>query len=620
MFVLRRRALPLALPSLDRREAAAAALLLFALLSNWLLALKPEVSADGLAMHLVIPARVALDHQWTFDVSRFTWAVMPMGGDWAYTAAYLMAGEAAARLLNFGLLAWIAFLLVRLLSRWTSLAWALLLTAVFASSPLVAMVTGSMFVENFWCALVIAALSAVFERRFYAAALLLGAAVASKLGALAFAVAILVLLAVEALRLPGFPWFRTLAASLAIFAALASIPYATAWIVTGNPVFPFLNTTFKSPLYDTTTVFQDNRYKAPLSLSLFYDTVFHTRRYLESFNGGFAFHWLALVVVPLAALRRWTYPAAAAMLITLFCFFAVFSGQSYVRYVYPLLALALIPAAYIRGAAFALSLIALYALNLAFLPAPGGYHRDFTATPLPDERRVIDYMNSRPGAPGVAFLEGNAIGALRGSAVTNSWHSDRFWRALRNVRSADETFALLRKHRAEYVVAFNPESPATPSHTFASELLLRYTDPEFVAGRYYVGKLRSEPQTSLQRFTALPGAHEDSSGTVAYRGAWSRDTQFKEATGGTVTYSERPGDEFLIRFTGVRFTWFFTRASNRGRAQVFIDDQPRGEVNQFAADVQWQSSAVFDGLPPGPHTVRVRILEGFIDLDRFVVE
>ncbi|HBY61168.1 MAG TPA: hypothetical protein DEH78_15205, partial [Solibacterales bacterium] len=263
VFLLRRRMRLPSWPNLSRMEAAAAALLIFALLSNWLMALKPEISADGLAMHLVIPARVALDHRWSFDVARFTWAVMPMGGDWAYTAAYLMGGEAAARILNFGLLAWMAFSILRLLARWATLTRALLLTAVFVSSPLVTMATGSMFVENFWGALVVGALSAVFDRRFLIAALLLGAAVASKLGALPFAAAILVLLAVETLREPGFPWVRTVAASFAIFFVLAAIPYGTAWAVTGNPVFPFLNTTFQSPLYDTSVPFQDNRYRTP---------------------------------------------------------------------------------------------------------------------------------------------------------------------------------------------------------------------------------------------------------------------------------------------------------------------------------------------------------------------
>ncbi|HBY61169.1 MAG TPA: hypothetical protein DEH78_15210, partial [Solibacterales bacterium] len=358
------------------------------------------------------------------------------------------------------------------------------------------------------------------------------------------------------------------------------------------------------------------------SLTVFYDLTFHTGRFLESFDGGFAFQFLPLLAIPFVAFgRRWPFPAAAAMTVTLVCFFAVFAGQSYARYIYPLLAIALIPAAFVRSRIFAAALAVLFAVNLRFLPAAGGYHRDFTATPLPDERKVIDYLNAKPGAPRVAFLEGNAIGELRGLAVTNSWHSDSFWRALRRSTSPADDFDLVRHHGAEYVVAFNPESPAAkPARTFTRQFLLLYTDPEFVAGRYYVGKLRASRNSSPHLLTALPGAHEDSATAVDYRGAWARDTQFKEATDGTVTYSDRPGDEFSIRFTGTQFTWFFTKAPNRGSASVFIDDQPRGEVSQFADQVQWQAATVFAGLSPGPHILRVRIVKGFIDLDRFVVE
>jgi len=36
-----------------------------------------EASADGLAMHLAIPANIAANHAMTFEPSRFLWSVMP---------------------------------------------------------------------------------------------------------------------------------------------------------------------------------------------------------------------------------------------------------------------------------------------------------------------------------------------------------------------------------------------------------------------------------------------------------------------------------------------------------------------------------------------------------------
>src|SRR5581483_928210 len=58
-------------------ERSAFAAVVFVLLAHWFVALKPETSADALAMHLAIPANIAANHQMTFEPSRFVWAVMP---------------------------------------------------------------------------------------------------------------------------------------------------------------------------------------------------------------------------------------------------------------------------------------------------------------------------------------------------------------------------------------------------------------------------------------------------------------------------------------------------------------------------------------------------------------
>src|SRR5262249_51423485 len=82
--------------------------LAFALLMQWLVVLKPEQSADGLAMHLAIPANIAVNHAFTLQPSQVVWSVMPMGADFLYSIAYLLGGEFAARLLNFWMLMMVA--------------------------------------------------------------------------------------------------------------------------------------------------------------------------------------------------------------------------------------------------------------------------------------------------------------------------------------------------------------------------------------------------------------------------------------------------------------------------------------------------------------------------------
>ena len=70
-----------------------ARLLVFLLLAQWLVALKPEISADGLAMHLAAPMNIAANHYLTSSRGGCLWAVMPMGRDWAYAIVYLWAAN-----------------------------------------------------------------------------------------------------------------------------------------------------------------------------------------------------------------------------------------------------------------------------------------------------------------------------------------------------------------------------------------------------------------------------------------------------------------------------------------------------------------------------------------------
>ena len=119
------------------------------------------------------------------------------------------------------------------------------------------LVTGDLFVENVLAALVIATLTAIWrfgdtgERRyFYMAMALGGTAMTVKFGALAFIAMALPFAFVEARRhrksLGPRP-AATCALGAVLLLAMAAPPYATAYVKTGNPLFPFLNKKFHSP-------------------------------------------------------------------------------------------------------------------------------------------------------------------------------------------------------------------------------------------------------------------------------------------------------------------------------------------------------------------------------------
>ena len=205
------------------------------MMAHWLIALKPEAGADGLAMHLAIPFDIAANHRLTFDPARFVWAVMPMGADWCYAIVYLLGGEYAAHLLLWSVLLILAALLYGILRRLVSPAVALLLVALFATTPLVQLVTGSLFVENLLAAIILGMVAGLCrfsetgERKFlYLAMALGGTALAIKIAALAFFLPALIFAIVEIVRhrkAPGpRPWVVCAAASaLALATAVPTV-------------------------------------------------------------------------------------------------------------------------------------------------------------------------------------------------------------------------------------------------------------------------------------------------------------------------------------------------------------------------------------------------------------
>ena len=343
-------------------ERAAFALLVFFLLTHWFAATMPEHSADGLAMHLAIPMNIAANHRMTYEPSLFVWSVMPMAADFTYAINVVLGGEYAAHLIDFSMLLLMEGLLYCAMRRWVSRATAFLLMALFATTPMVQLVTGSLFVENFLAAMVLGMMAALWrfgdggEKRYlYLAAALGGTALAAKFGALAF-VAIGLPFAIREIarnwkslgRRPALVCF--LAGVVLLSTALPT--YGIAYVKTGNPLFPFLDNKIPSPLLPANTTFVDDRFKQPLNwttLTLFNLTFQSTKTY-EGQNGSFGFQYLLLVplaVVGILFLRRRSAGSAAG--VALGAATAILLSQPNARYLYPCLPLLTVAFAAVLG-------------------------------------------------------------------------------------------------------------------------------------------------------------------------------------------------------------------------------------------------------------------------------
>src|SRR5205085_10262111 len=144
---------------------------------------------------------------------------------------------------------------------------ALLISAIYAATPVVQLTTGALFTDNLWTAFLLCAAIAILEWSRHPepgypalAGLFLGAALATKLVALGFVLACLVWIFTMCFSAAAPVRRQRLSGALravVLLAIIAAPPYLTAYIKTGNPVFPFLNGIFRSPYFDATKSYEN---------------------------------------------------------------------------------------------------------------------------------------------------------------------------------------------------------------------------------------------------------------------------------------------------------------------------------------------------------------------------
>jgi len=649
-------------------ERAAFALLVFLLAAHWLVGLKPETSADGLAMHLAAPMNIAANHALTYQPARVLWSVMPMGADWAYSIVYLLGGEYAARMLNFAMLLMGLALVYAAVRRWVSPAVGFLLAASFAATPVVQLVTGSLFVENFLAAIVLGFMTAIWlfgetgEKRFLLlAAFLGGTAVATKYGALVFVVLAIPFAIAEIGRhwksLGPRPWAACTLALL-LLAAVAVPTYAIAYHKTGNPIYPFLNRTIHSPLLNPAVEFNDARFQMPLDWSTPYRLTFQSNRAFEGQDGSFGFQYLVLAPLALlgllVAVRR---PAASAAVLALGGAVIIMLTTPNARYLYTSMALLLVPLAALLAwlksnqrwmyRTLIFYLVAATGLNAYFLPSSSYYHKDFClrlpfsqaekesykkeAAPIRD---VIAWYDRHHPDSTVLLTDDSSIAGLTGEFYMDHWHQYPTQEALERASTVPNLLRLLESWKVEYFIAHKPAPGEKTRPPSLAALLMKCTVPEYESGDIYLARLEKNCGATADAapaagpmVTVTRGFYDDFDPAIRFRGDWEQDTSFAAADRHTISYSNVPGAEFSIAFEGTALTYVFTKAPNRGIAAITIDGADSGTVDLYSPNVQWQTRLRVCCAGPGRHVAAIRVTDRsnpqssgrYVDLDSFEV-
>lgn len=531
--------------------------------AHLLIALKPEAGHDALVTHLAVPAHVADHGFWHFDVTRFVWSAMPMAGAWIYTTSFLLGGEFASRLVNFLFLALTCLLIYQFARLWASRPVAAGAAALFASTPMVYLVTGSLFIENMLACLILAGALAFHKAWRYgrvpdlfSGCIFFGTALATKFGAATYIAGAVAALAVVMLiawrRKRRLRWWRSqrAAVAIAILVMFGSAPYCYSWYLTGNPFFPFLNHVYKSPLFSA------EPFRSPFSPQLglhdaIYALTFRTNQMLEGHPGAAGLQYLLFfpalgAVLTKPALRASGIPAITAIIATA----VILISQPNARYLYPAMALwspviGLMVMSVLRqsrwlGLTVVSTSAVVMGLNLYLLPASAHLHPDFAAWSLQGDhlakeyrsvvtpvRDLVDFLNMRYPGEAVWFLDAPAIAGLKGEPILSNWYRPAFQAEVSQCTEASQLMALTRKYRIGHVVAgadLRNQPPAIRS--FLQEHVEKTLE---ISG---VASFRIRPVRQTYRDDLLP---EDESATRWKD--WQQNGQPKFGPDGAVTVS-----------------------------------------------------------------------------------
>jgi len=227
-------------------------ILLFIFL-NLSIALTPPISKDALIYHLVGPKVFIQDHGIGFVSGNF-YTNFPFTIEMLFTLGMLLQGPILAKLIHFSF----GFLTVLAIYQWTagkaSVSTGLLAAIIYYTLPLVAKLSGWAYVDMALAFFVLVMTTALLDWKesrhkglVALAGMLGGLAMGIKYSSLVM-VLIIVLSALLFLKrkdLPRDSHMGTTAIKVLAIAAVVAFPwYLKNWMLTGNPVYPFLYSLF----------------------------------------------------------------------------------------------------------------------------------------------------------------------------------------------------------------------------------------------------------------------------------------------------------------------------------------------------------------------------------------
>lgn len=111
---------------------------------------------------------------------------------------------------------------------------------------------------------------------------------------------------------------------------------------------------------------------------------------------------------------------------------------------------------------------------------------------------------------------------------------------------------------------------------------------------------------------------DNTSSLITYSGTWRTGTS-SSYFGGHVRYATTAGASATYTINASGAAWIAYKGSTRGSAQVFVDGVLKGTINLHTTTATAKAQVyAFSWVANGPHTIKVVVVSGRVDIDAFV--
>jgi hypothetical protein len=247
-------------------------------------------------------------------------------------------------------------------------------------------------------------------------------------------------------------------------------------------------------------------------------------------------------------------------------------------------------------------------------------------------RDVAIHFRQRHPYQNVLLTGDNSQADLAADAHEFGWHEPVLYDAIHRALDMPAMARLMEQWKIRYVIARVPRHGDWLRPPALRELLTWCAQSEYEFEGFYLARL--DPQCldhppATRPLAAVPaGSYDDFDAALRFRGDWDHRDDFDGPSLHSISYTDVAGAEAALAFEGRALTYVFSKAPNRGIAEIWIDGALRAAVDAYSPRIEWQCRFRICCLAPGRHEIAIRVTgrkqplsQGqFVDVDALVVE